>query len=55
MCQGGRRVLSRAKRGLQITMPNSVETPQRRWGFGLADNDFVAFIKWTKTEDRSID
>jgi hypothetical protein len=51
----GIRIESRAKTDLQITMSHSVSDPKRGWDFGLADNDWIAFVKCSKSGDRPID
>jgi len=51
----GKRVESRAKTDLQITMSHSISNSERGWDFGLTDSDFIAFVKCTKTGDRPID
>src|SRR3989338_2135885 len=46
LCVGcGRRVESRAKTNLLVTMSHSVVSPERGWDFGLDDGDMVAFVK----------
>lgn len=51
----GIRIESRAKTDLQITMSHSISDPKRGWDFGLTDNDFIAFVKCSKSGDRPID
>jgi hypothetical protein len=51
----GKRVESRAKTDLQITMSHSISNSERGWDFGLTDSDFIAFIKCVKSGDRPID
>ena len=50
-----RRIESRAKTNLEITMSHSVSTPERGWDFGLEDDDYIALVKCVKTGDRPID
>lgn len=51
----GRRVESRAKTKLQITMSHSIASQDRGWDFGLDNNDFVALVECKKTGDAPID
>lgn len=51
----GKRVESRAKTDLQVTMSHSISDPERGWDAGLNDNDFIAFVKCTKSGDHPID
>lgn len=51
----GKRVESRAKTVLQITMSHSFSDPERGWDFGLTDDDFIAFVKCSKSGERPID
>jgi HEAT repeat protein len=51
----GRRVESRAKTDLQITMSHSISNPIRGWDFGLTDSDFIAFVNCAKSGERPID
>jgi hypothetical protein len=51
----GRRVESRAKTALEISMSHSLSDPERSWDFGLDDDDFVAFITCQKVGERPID
>lgn len=51
----GRRVESRAKTYLKITMSHSTSDPERGWDFGLADRDLIAFAKCSKSGGRPID
>lgn len=44
----GKRVESRGKTKLEITMSHSVSTPERGWDFGLNDDDYIALVKCTK-------
>jgi len=51
----GRRVESRAKTRLQISMSHSLSDPERGWDYGLEDNDFVALVVCQRTGDRPVD
>lgn len=51
----GRRVESRAKTKMEISMSHSFSTPDRGWDFGLDDNDYIALVRCTKSGDRPID
>lgn len=51
----GKRIESRAKTDLQISMSHSTSDPKRGWDYGLLDNDYVAFVKAYKTGGRPID
>jgi len=51
----GKRVESRAKTKLEITMSHSFTTQERGWDFGLDDNDYIAFVRCIKSGDRPID
>jgi len=51
----GRRVESRAKTRLQISMSHSLSDPERGWDYGLEDDDFVALVVCQRTGDRPID
>ena len=51
----GKRIESRAKTKLEITMSHSFSTPERGWDFGLDDNDYIAFVRCIKAGDRPID
>jgi hypothetical protein len=51
----GKRVESRAKTVLQITMSHSFSDHERGWDFGLTDDDFIAFVKCSKSGERPID
>lgn len=52
--QCGRRIESRAKSSLEIKMSDSPTKPDRRWDYGLRDDDLVAFIHCTKDDDHSL-
>lgn len=49
----GRRIESRAKSELRVTMSHSPNNPQRYWNKGLRDCDLVACIKCDVSEDLS--
>lgn len=51
----GKRVESRAKTKLQITMSHSIASPERGWDFGLNDNDFIALVSCSKVGEEPID
>ncbi len=51
----GKRVESRAKTKLQITMSHSIASQDRGWDFGLDDDDFVALVECNKAGDAPID
>jgi hypothetical protein len=45
----GKRVESRGKTKLEITMSHSSSTPERGWDSGLNDDDYLALVKCSKT------
>jgi hypothetical protein len=51
----GKRIESRAKTKLEITMSHSFASPERGWDFGLNDDDLIALAKCTKIGERPID
>ena len=51
----GRRIESRAKTYLKITMSHSFSDAERGWDFGLDDTDLIALVKCIKSGDRPID
>ena len=51
----GRRVESRAKTTLEISMSHSLSDPERGWDYGLNDSDFVALVICRRVSDRPID
>jgi hypothetical protein len=51
----GKRIESRAKTDLQISMSHSTSDAKRGWDYGLLDDDYVAFVKASKTGERPID
>jgi len=51
----GKRVESRAKTKLQITMSHSIASPERGWDFGLNDNDFIALVSCEKVGEEPVD
>ena len=51
----GRRVESRAKTAFEISMSHSLSDPERGWGYGLDDSDFVALVICKRVGDRPID
>jgi HEAT repeat protein len=50
-----KRVESRAKTNLEITMSHSISTPERGWDFGLQDDDYIALVKCVKGGERPTD
>lgn len=44
-----RRVESRAKTKLELSMSHSKTNPERAWDFGLEDHDWVAFVRCERT------
>lgn len=40
----GKRIESRAKTNLEITMSHSISDPERGWDAGLMDNDYIALV-----------
>jgi hypothetical protein len=50
-----RRVESRAKTKLEITMSHSFANPERAWDSGLEDHDYVAIVGVRRAGDRPID
>jgi hypothetical protein len=56
LCVGcGKRIESRAKTKLLVTMSHSVATPERGWDFGLDDDDVVAFVRCSKVGAGPVD
>lgn len=56
LCIGcGKRVESRAKTTLEITMSHSTSTAERGWDFGLEDDDYVALVKCIRIGERPTD
>ncbi|HQE92144.1 MAG TPA: HEAT repeat domain-containing protein [Anaerolineae bacterium] len=51
----GRRVESRAKTKLEITMSHSFSNQERGWDYGLEDDDFVALAVCQRVGDRPVD
>lgn len=51
----GKRVESRGKTKLEMTMSHSVSTPERGWDFGLNDDDYMALVKCTKSGSGPMD
>jgi hypothetical protein len=50
-----RRVESRAKTNLEISMSHSQADSSRAWDFGLEDNDYVAFVVCYRVGDEPVD
>ena len=56
LCLGcGRRVESRAKTRLEISMSHSFSDPMRGWDYGLEDDDYIALIGCRRVGDKPID
>jgi HEAT repeat protein len=53
--QCDRRVESRAKTKLEITMSHSASTPERGWDFGLENDDYIALVKCVKGGEKPVD
>jgi hypothetical protein len=53
--QCDKRVESRAKTNLEITMSHSASTPERGWDFGLEDDDYIALVKCIRGGEEPID
>jgi hypothetical protein len=53
--QCDKRIESRAKTNLQITMSHSTSTPERGWDFGLEDDDYIALVKCAKGGEKPVD
>ncbi|MBW2031515.1 MAG: HEAT repeat domain-containing protein [Deltaproteobacteria bacterium] len=53
--QCGKRVESRAKTSLEITMSHSTSTLERGWDFGLEENDYIALVKCIRSGEKPID
>lgn len=51
----GKRVESRAKTNLAISMSHSLSEQERGWDYGLSDTDVIAFVKCSKTGEGPID
>ncbi len=51
----GKRIESRAKTKLEITMSHSINERERAWDFGLSDNDYVALVVCEKSGERPVD
>jgi len=50
-----KRVESRAKTKLEVSMSHSYSSPERGWDYGLNDEDFIALVKCTRAGERPID
>jgi HEAT repeat protein len=50
-----KRVESRAKTNLEITMSHSTSTPERGWDFGLENDDYIALVKCIKSGEKPVD
>lgn len=50
-----RRIESRAKTNLEISMSHSTSDPERSWDYGLDDNDLVALVACKKVGDKPTD
>jgi len=51
----GRRVESRAKTRLEISMSHSFSNQERGWDYGLENDDFVALVVCQRVGDRPVD
>jgi hypothetical protein len=51
----GRRVESRAKTKVEISMSHSTSTAERGWDHGLADDDLIAIVRCEKTGEGPLD
>lgn len=51
----GRRIESRAKTKMEITMSHSFSDPERGWDFGLNDSDYVGLVVCRRSGERPID
>jgi len=51
----GRRVESRAKTKLQISMSHSFSDPSRGWDSGLEDKNYIAFVVCRRSGNRPVD
>ena len=51
----GRRIESRAKTKLEISMSHSTSNAERGWDSGLNNEDYVAFVRCSKIGERPID
>lgn len=51
----GRRVESRAKTKVEISMSHSTASAARGWDFGLADDDLIAIVRCERTGDGPLD
>jgi len=51
----GRRIESRAKTKMEISMSHSTSDPNRGWDFGLQDHDYVALVRCIKKGKNPID
>jgi hypothetical protein len=55
LLNSNKRVESRAKTALEITMSHSFSNQERAWDSGLADDDYVALVVVRKAGERPID
>ncbi len=55
LLNANRRVESRAKTSLEITMSHSFSNQERAWDSGLADEDYVALVGVRRSGERPID
>lgn len=53
--QCGRRIESRAKTNLEISMSHSPSDPERSWDVGLDDNDLVALVACHRVGNKPVD
>ncbi len=50
-----RRVESRAKTKLEISMSHSISDPERGWDYGLDNNDYIAFVVCKRVGEKPTD
>lgn len=50
-----RRIESRAKTKLEISMSHSVSDPERGWDYGLNNNDYIAFVVCKRVGEKPTD
>jgi hypothetical protein len=51
----GKRIESRGKTNLELTMSHSYASPERGWDFGLNSDDYVALVKCERVGDEPVD
>jgi hypothetical protein len=55
LLNSNRRIESRAKTKLEITMSHSFSNPDRAWDVGMEDDDYVALVGVSRSGERPID